>query len=315
MRERGEALMPQGDDAALEKFAEAGLPEQTRNFDRPEGVLSNRHGVWMLGGVLFGVVLAAGLACFFPWSCKENAHLLCTAAAKNPPWIFLTGLVAGPPVLLTWYWRTKQRIWELALQHAERRQKDTDLLRAQMAEKKARAEADRATYTRAIENLFNSDWIEAAELIEQAGWAANRLPELRKRFFLRVSAFVRAASSRRPLRGPDERLFIGAMRTALESLSFLLHLDETLKADLEGANFVGVTFGSLNLRGTNLTNADLSRADLRGTLFARATLTGVGAKGAFYDETTELDDVQMMMLQRGGALGAGQHGDGGQEAG
>ena len=67
---------------------------------------------WPIVGM---AVLGIGLAVFFlqgiVWlcGCWWSGSPICEAIASNPPWLLCSGIAAGPSVLLTWYWRTRQK--------------------------------------------------------------------------------------------------------------------------------------------------------------------------------------------------------------
>jgi hypothetical protein len=49
-----------------------------------------------------------GIAPLF-WGLFRISAELCREATKTPPWILISGMIAAPSVLLTWYWRDKKR--------------------------------------------------------------------------------------------------------------------------------------------------------------------------------------------------------------
>jgi hypothetical protein len=58
-----------------------------------------------------GIALALGAVCLHAWYCSSpNMHGQFMCSANTPfSWTTVTGLVAGPCILLTWYWRTVQK--------------------------------------------------------------------------------------------------------------------------------------------------------------------------------------------------------------
>lgn len=65
-----------------------------------------------------GFVMAVGAIIIYGWTLNLNAE-----AIKNPPWPVLTALAAVPSLLLTWYWRKKDKDREIENKATEN---DTD---------------------------------------------------------------------------------------------------------------------------------------------------------------------------------------------
>jgi hypothetical protein len=65
----------------------------------------------ILIAAVVGVALSLGAICLHAWYCSgPNIHGRFMCSASTPfSWTTVTGLAAGPGILLTWYWRTVQK--------------------------------------------------------------------------------------------------------------------------------------------------------------------------------------------------------------
>jgi hypothetical protein len=83
------------------------------------GAWSERH-IFMsiVAMVALGAMAAIGFWSVMIGSCIDDTsgwwfRYICSPMKDQPPWTMLTGLAAGPALLLTWYWKTKQRFREI----------------------------------------------------------------------------------------------------------------------------------------------------------------------------------------------------------
>lgn len=79
---------------------------------------------WVVGAACVGVALAAGFGVYIDHVCPDSsASALCDGVSKSPPWLLFSGLAAGPSVLLTWAWRTRDKTRELDARESELEEK------------------------------------------------------------------------------------------------------------------------------------------------------------------------------------------------
>jgi hypothetical protein len=188
------------------------------------------------------------------------------------------------------------------LRHAERRQKDSDLIIAQLAAKRAQADALATDYERAVQRFLGSNWIDVKEQIDVAFTSVINLPSLRDRFLTRLAAFIRESGPRRPEKQSDIDVYNKAMFSGLVMISHFTASNPNLRVDLGGANLSGLILTGLKLGSVSFCEANLTGTDLRGAFLRGAKFHGAIAKDAVYDDTTDLGDEEHMQLAFAGAM-------------
>jgi hypothetical protein len=200
----------------------------------------------------------------------------CVAMRNNPPWPLLTALVAGPPALLTWYWRT---------QH-----KKDDIDHASAAERNAR-------FANAVELLSKG---QAGGIFVLEGVARDS-PE---KYHWPVVETL--ASTVRGWYGDDAQ---GAAPPTVMRQALLRALgrrnkeyDQGRVIDLSRTNLAELDFRGLNFDGANFENAKLQKANLTGfASFVAANFSNAKADGALFDDSTKLDRIAATALKASGA--------------
>lgn len=241
--------------------------------------LDENTGAAILGVAGLGLLsVAAALFGTDHYCGVDPPPVVCGWFVRNPPWIFLTTLVAAPPALLTWYWRTMH--------------KKKDLANARSSE-------------------LNARFSTAVDLLAKGGWAARgavyALEQLARDsethhwpVIETLCGFVRELQ-----RPSDFAGFDGAterdVRQDLAAYARLRHAAQAAlavigrrdvkrdpagsKLNLTGGAFSGMTFAGgdfsgADFTGASLTNADFRDASVRSATFRDATLFTTNFMGA-----------------------------------
>ncbi len=272
-------------------------------LQKPSGPLARNHGHWIIFAACGGLVLSASLmalvalACGYWWDKK-----FWIGAAANPPWVLFTGVAAAPAVLLTWYWRTIQRTWELSLQHAQRVHDEAQLQHALETAQVAARTAAFAAFQRDVDQLLSNDLGATADAVERALEIATAFPGLRRPLARRLAGFIRDAKNMRPKGGPGLVSYKEALTSALHAITALHALVDDLRVDLSGADLSELDLRGVNFAGATLTGVSLSHADLGSALgLDGLMLFSVSVADAIYD-AGELDEYTLEMLRSAGAV-------------
>lgn len=99
-------------------------------------------GNWSLShkGITIGLaaLVGLGLACCAlataMWACPDDAtgrDMICSDSSRGPLWTVATGLAAGPSLLVTWYWRSRNADQSPAFALIERYVQAAEMLRSE----------------------------------------------------------------------------------------------------------------------------------------------------------------------------------------
>lgn len=258
-----------------------------------------------VAGLLAAILAIAGL------SEAEQSAPLVAAALNNPPWLLLSGLVAAPSVLLTWYWRTIQRERDLAHREQELAHREQELeqrgreiarqdeqwksAQAQASEEKKRLVKESDSKERLQANQLFADAAEklaqesvlgrvaALRMLERSAYERSHLvvPVIDT-----VASFIRLHAGRRPDEpprspGPEDirlaLLIIGRIRKAwVEEDAYADQLNEEgylLAVDLNATTLRGAKFAG-NYYLTDFGVSDLSCSSMSNGWFSYATFDG-----------------------------------------
>lgn len=219
----------------------------------------------------------------------------CAAVASNPPWIQLSGLVATPSILLTWYWRQRNK-------RIEQRQKDVELAHAERSSIEQR-------HVEMTKLLASREEMERIGAIYALRDIARDSPGHRRTIAETLAAFIRTRErppaheehdvpSMKPC--PPDVSIAAAFLADRAWQDVRLVQGKRVRLDLQGAylfgaSLRGASFAGANLRGAvlncadlreanlveaNLENVELNAAELDGAQLTRAILRGVRAVGA-----------------------------------
>jgi hypothetical protein len=192
------------------------------------------------------------------WGLFQVSAQLCTEATRAPPWVLVSGMVAAPSVLLTWYWRDRKRRDDHRL-----------AVESGIAER----------YTRAAELLASADSMTRINGLFSLWDVARESQSHRVTVSRTLAAFVRVRSTADTTHGAAD-----ASGTPLADVQTAA----TLAAELEWASPAwhgAVGRVQVDLRGArlvafDLARTDLSRAMLRDTDFSQAFLHRTNLQGA-----------------------------------
>ena len=193
----------------------------------------------------------------FPWMLSELSYLM----EMHSPWMLFTGLAAAPSLILTWYWRKKDKLEDIEIARE-----------GQITER----------FTRAIE-LLGSDKM-AAHL--GAIYALERISKDSKKDHWTIvetlAAFIRESApwlpkesedalekGKKPANDVQAALTVLGRRKWREDESGYIDLSY---ADLGGANLLGAHLEGAYLWVTNLEKANLRGAHLEGAILNFAHL-------------------------------------------
>src|ERR1017187_3063180 len=89
--------------------------------------------LWIIAVTVLGVILAVLSVYEYVQFCQklptsDSLQMICAPVAVSPPWSLLTSLVAGPAILLTWYWRTVSRDLEISQKEQELQKREREIL-------------------------------------------------------------------------------------------------------------------------------------------------------------------------------------------
>lgn len=176
-----------------------------------------------------------------------------TAAASNPPWLLVSGLVAAPSLLLTWYWRTVH--------------KDQDNELAAREERNSR-------FIDSVKLLGEKPELALGGIYSLAA-LANDSPSDLQRVVATLCAFVRIRGIKYPDE-PQEGVKMEPEADVQAALGVVCELPRAGRLDLRGANLVGVDAVDLDLGEVRLDYADLRWGMLNGARLHGASLGYVG---------------------------------------
>ena len=236
------------------------------------------------------------------WGFFRVSAQLCSEATKHPPWILVSGMVAGPSVLLTWYWRDRKRRDDhrLAVESgiAERYTRAAELLASNDAMTRINglfslwdvareSESHRVTVSRTLAAFARvrsgaapseaqaplPDVQTAVTLAAENEWASAAwltpggrvVVDLRDARLMGID-LARKDLSNAFLRNSD---FSGAFMHRVKLAGALLMEAKLNEAFLRGADLRGA-----NLRDADFSGANLLKADLRDTKLSRTKLSG-----------------------------------------
>ena len=250
------------------------------------------------------------------WGLFRVSAQLCVEVTKSPPWILLSGMVAAPSVLLTWYWRDRKRRDDhrLAVESgiAERYTRAAELLAStdcmtringlfSLWDVARESQSHRVTVSRTLAAFVRvhskaaqadthdgssprPDLQTAVTLLSETDWAT---PEWSSSAGVRVVVDLRDAQLVRfDLARKD---LSGAFLRGTDFSHAYMHHAKLGDALLMEAKLTKAFLRSASLRGANLRDADLSGANLRKSDLRDAKLSGTNLRGAFYcSRTTRL---------------------------
>jgi len=255
----------------------------------------------------------------------------CEALGKNPPWLLLSSIIAGPSVLLTWHWRDKKRRDDQA-NALQTQAKDRE------AAKLARESAIATRYKAAAELLGKDDALTRITGLFALWDVARESPSHRVTVSRTLAAFIRtrapqegrvaqassppaASDAAAPAADTGERERERGEARALapppeiqtaaslvfdpqwarddEGDSWLLD-GKRIVVDVRGANLAGVALVRANLVGANLHGANLRDAHLEGATLMHAQLEGAYLVGAHL-EGAHLEDAHLERAALNGA--------------
>jgi uncharacterized protein YjbI with pentapeptide repeats len=239
--------------------------------------------VYIAAMVGVGLVFGAALLLLYARVCTGRTGGVCKMVVDSPPWLLLTGLVAAPSVLLTWYWRTVQK--EADIYHAEANIKLAT--EAHLTER----------FTKAVDMLGST-----LEPVRLGGiYALQRLARDsatdRSTILKTLAAFVRLTS---PCDPPEDIEAPGEDVRAAISVLGASDVQGSEPTNLEEANLIGVPMGGsffrsanfghalllnatldvAHLEGANLANANLAHASLTAAHLSRSSLIGADLTSA-----------------------------------
>jgi uncharacterized protein YjbI with pentapeptide repeats len=222
-----------------------------------------------------GVLLGASLLLFYAKACAGHVGGICKMVVDSPPWLLVTGLVAAPSVLLTWYWRTIH--------------KEADIYQAEVNIKLATEAHFTERFPKAIEMLGST-----LEPVRLGGiYALQRLARDsatdRSTILKTLAAFVRLTSPSDPdgdnaAPGEDVRAAITVLGERDVQGADPINLEEANLIGVpmracyfKGANFehallLNTKLDAAHLEGANLTSANLMHASLLGAHLSRCSL-------------------------------------------
>jgi len=227
-------------------------------------------------------------ACFDATGSAVPAHLflvfrvspvLCETLTKTPPWVLLSGMVAAPSILLTWYWRDRKRRDDHRL-----------AVEAGIAER----------YTRTTEMLGATDQMTRINGLFSLWDIARESTGHRETVFRTLAAFVRVRSqvsdepNDDPLKSTDPQADVQAAVTLLIDAQWSepeWQLEGA--ADLRNSNLRRVDFARGYLARAKFGGADLRRANLSGANLAYSNFDAALLDGAVLDGA-ELDGASLL---------------------
>jgi uncharacterized protein YjbI with pentapeptide repeats len=248
------------------------------------------------------------------WGALKVTSKQCENIGKSPPWLLLSGLAAGPSVLLTWYWRDKKRRDDHAIALAERQAAASQLRHSEqiLAAERARA-AEQQTlnqqvafatrYTKAAEMLAAPDEMTRINGLESLFDIALQSKTHRAAISRTFAAFVRTHAkppADRP-RSLDDAYEVHVPAAFVQSAIRLLGLGEWANEDWErddvdlrevtlerceakGAHLPGAQLRGADLREADFEGANLQRANLERACLVHANLKGADLRGALLYE-------------------------------
>jgi pentapeptide repeat protein len=299
---------------------------------------SDSFPLFFFGSLFFGLILGAGLICLL-YRCSEAiatsqcfceftkakflpslacqspclGNRFCAILSENPPWFIITSVAAAPPLIVTWWYRHKYKVAEIA-----KGQHDVDIAHAQMITTRFQeriskdTESDHWTVVETLSAFLrqnaghagtnkNSAFISFYQAIEGAGKVeedvVKKIQELIKEDKIpRPSEPIQAVMSFLARRQwtQQETEPVNLSRTTLTRVNIERPLDK--RAILKGAKMKGCFLVLANLR-----NADLSDVDLRGSMLVSADLRGTNLKGALWQGDEVVDEGQGVLIFRGNA--------------
>jgi len=254
---------------------------------------TRRHPWWaILGCALLGAGLGCSVLTLFVRRCPEvvqppEVHQIpriasralpsasiCNLVHNNPPWALLGGIVAVPGVLLTWYFRTKQ--------------KEVDIDAAQAAGWAARFD----TGVNLVEKLMPAGVFMLEGVVRENpaayGWPVTAT----------LVSKTKEVSAMNQVKPPNYKIFVAA---ALRTVGSRDARADLCQLDLTGCDFSFINLSDLKLVNTDFSGSAFQDSDLRGVNFTDSMLGGISALGARFDDTTILSDVQLFQLLAGNA--------------
>jgi hypothetical protein len=226
--------------------------------------------ILLAGGV--GLVIALGALAWFNRVCGPGSHGLCEMANRNPPWVVVTGLIAAPSALLTWYWRTAHK---------------------------------KSDISGAVTQLVTSRFSESVRLLESGGiatvgaiYALERLahdsPADHWTIMRTLAAFVR-----HPDRNNDSDRVL-SLQTAIIAIGrrSVANDPDNARVDLSGAGLSSIDFSNLNFANAIFTDASVEYVHFNGTDLRGAALGFAkdDAKSMRFDDATLVDKLGGLML-------------------
>lgn len=257
-----------------------------------------------LGAIAFFAILGLALAGAMTWLLYDHAlfhkyvlaELLRRAAAKNPPWIIISGIAAAPSLLLTWYWRTVHKDAEIELAgRTERNERFADAVRLMSEENPKEASRLGGIYTlEALARISPPDQDRIRETLCAFVRSRGTMPTAPDQMALHTQpADVQAAFSvMGRTEGPPaylERALLPKIsgtgaRLRRAHLGFSnLEQANLSKADLSEAVLVGSRLAGADLSEANLSRANFFRAKLDGAQLEKADLRGANIGMARFD--------------------------------
>jgi len=266
--------------------------------ERPNSAIERYLDTHTMGPILvagfLGIAVAIMAFELFRWGCVDLNRGLCKVAANSPPWIVLTGLIAAPSAVLTWYWRTAHKKADLDHDAQEALLRREELDERERERQVVRDQTLVTEYKRALEALGAVREGGSNVAIDALVAVAKHLPSKRQEAADELARFVRRTGEIFDI-APQ-------LLRALRGMSDLRAIGEVSEGpNLAAATLVGLNLGGLDLRGADLSEARLDGCNLVGTRLTDAQLRGCKAHGVVYDETTELSELGSMLLEMGGA--------------
>jgi len=196
---------------------------------------------------------------------------LCTEATRAPPWILVSGMVAAPSVLLTWYWRDRKRRDDHRL-----------ALESGIAER----------YTRAAELLASTDSMTRINGLFSLWDVARESRSHRVTVSRTLAAFVRVRSTLDHGAAPGVSDAGATPLADVQTATTLAAAPEwassewhdaggRVQVDLRGARLVAFDLARKDLSGAFLLDTDLSQAFLHHTDLRGALMMGANFREAF----------------------------------
>jgi uncharacterized protein YjbI with pentapeptide repeats len=211
--------------------------------------------------VAAGIALAIVTVASYAFLCGRGSACLCSGAS---PWALFTGIAASITILVTWYWRTREKKDEIRI--AESRQ---------ITEQFASAV-----------KMLGENSFQANGAIHALARLGRDSPEDRGMVIETLEGYVRMAwpgASTTDVARPTVECVQLALRTLIDPTR--IGRDPDIAPDLRGAVLNGINlrawvlakiwFTSADLREADMTSADLRRADL-----SQARLDGACLDGA-----------------------------------